>query len=683
MRIGLVLNILDEQYQISIYEGIKNRVKELGIELICMQEEFACVTSNLFSKSDHKLNFFNLDGIILLTSVIADSYIINTKADVTKIFGDIPVVSAGEKVEGIPSVMIQTDDSMKQLVEHLILHHNYKNFVYIGGSPKHHDSNFREDIFIKTIEAYKPWYPELNYVIKYGLFSEHDAIQAMKDYYQENPNANPDVIVCASDNMAIGIYKFYNMNQDNPLIKPCAVTGFDDIRQAKYIIPALTTIKQPLKEIGEKAVNQIVKLIEKKDVEDEIYIESKFVIRNSCGCSESIEEWKEPSKFVENLQKNYVKLEILLRTVSRIAQELNYNEELIGLKYVINKNMEEMGIRDFCILKYVDKKEFIKPIYVRRNGINFLEFAGDKKMTITDFYEKYIYYDKDIPSSLILKVLQTNNESLGFVIYDAPETELPYLWTISTNISQALMKIDVIEERKRYSDFLEQEVKKRTKELILADNKRLDVEAQVLKISEMERQRFSTDLHDDICQRLAGISMLCRSYSKQDAVVKKEDMVELTELISDTLQTTRQYAHNSYPVEIESLGLNHSLNNLCNTYEKQSGIKCEYNWLIEEDYKFSKIQQINIFRIIQEALHNVSKHAKANNALVEIKYDKKKIVISIIDDGIGFNSRVSKKGLGLNSMQYRANQIGAKFQMKKNKPKGTVVLLQLSKENIE
>ena len=102
----------------------------------------------------------------------------------------------------------------------------------------------------------------------------------------------------------------------------------------------------------------------------------------------------------------------------------------------------------------------------------------------------------------------------------------------------------------------------------------MEVEGEVLRISEIERQRFSTDLHDDICQRLAGISMLCRSYSKNEEGAKKEEMEELAQLISQTLQTTRQYAHNSYPVELESLGLNRSINNLCNSFENTTGIKC-------------------------------------------------------------------------------------------------------------
>lgn len=157
-------------------------------------------------------------------------------------------------------------------------------------------------------------------------------------------------------------------------------------------------------------------------------------------------------------------------------------------------------------------------------------------------------------------------------------------------------------------------------------------------------------------------------------------MEELTELVSDTLQTTRQYAHSSYPVEIESLGLKNSLSNLCNNYEKQNGIKCNYQWLLDEEYSFTKTQEINIFRIIQEALHNVLKHACAQNVEVMLKDTSKKIIISIKDDGVGFVKKVKKIGLGLNSMQYRANQSGGEFKISKQKTKGTLVSIQFPKE---
>ena len=127
------------------------------------------------------------------------------------------------------------------------------------------------------------------------------------------------------------------------------------------------------------------------------------------------------------------------------------------------------------------------------------------------------------------------------------------------------------------------------------------------------------------------------------------------------------------------------LSNLCNSFAAQSGINCNYEWGVPKGVHFDKTQKLNIFRIIQEALHNIMKHSKAKNVEVSVKDEGKKTVIRVIDDGVGFvnNTEDKGKGLGLNSMQYRANQIGAAFVIKQNKPNGTCVQLSISNKLLE
>lgn len=679
MRIGLIINILNEEYQISIFKGIRKRTEELGIELLCFQDEnFKLDSSTLTGKFPQK-DFFNLDGIILLGSSLSDADELQNKETLEKIWGDIPIVSVGQKIENIPSFLIQTDDSMRGLVDHLVNHHKYNHFIYLSGPKTHSDARKRELVFIKTLEEYKKTIPEIEYVIKAGSFDERQAIEEMEECYNEHPDFNPDVIVCANDSMAIGVYKFFKINSDKPGIKECAVTGFDDIPKGRFALPSLTTIHQPLAEIGDAAVDALVKLVKNYSLPEEHFIESKLVLRNSCGCNTI----KNLSGFTEELQRNYVNSEELLMLVSNVGQDLNYCETEDNLKTVINQDVEQLEIENFCVIRFphhsnrrgaagVDDMNIV-PVYVKRGGKLLNDFPMHEQ-TIGEFYENYLNQGRKGPKTLCFKFLISGNIVFGFILYDAPEKVLQYVVPISTDIAQAFSRIEANEERRRHSEYLEKEVSKRTQELIESNNKRMQVEAEVLKISELERQRFSTDLHDDICQRLAGISMLCRSYSNQQKPVEKAQMDELAELISETLQTTRQYAHNSYPVELESLGMDHSINNLCNSFENQSGINCVYEWALESDSIFNKMQKLNIFRIIQEALHNVMKHSKAENVYVTVKQIQKDVIVQIKDDGCGFNSAHSdSNGIGLNSMQYRANQIGATFTVKQNKPKGTCI----------
>ena len=687
MRIGVVLNILDEEYQISVYKGVVQKAQELGVELVCFQQENAHITEDEpVARFPHK-EYFDLDGIILITSVITGNAEFVTKADIERVWGDIPVVSVGQKIEGVPSVLIETEDSMKQLVEHLVLTHKYRKFLFISGSEDHPDAEVREQIFTKTMEAYKPWFSDLEYVLKRGYFTEVAAIRAMTEYMDET-KAAPDVVVCANDNMAIGVYKYFKINCNNPDIKECAVTGFDDIPQAMFEIPSLTTVHQPLNEIGAKSLELMEEILKGKTVPEEVFIESRVVYRKSCGCSGSKDDFASDEEQFRAMQAKYVQSETLLRMVSHIGQDLNYGETFGALKYVVRQNLNQLGLNNFCILKFSQgntkglhaKNMPVDPLFVRRSGNECYEFDREMRMPLGQFYRRFYEIDPNTKPSMILKFLNAGNELIGCIFYEADENVLPYLSSIAINIAHGLNRITLAEERKKRSEFLEREVNERTKELVEANNRRMEVEAEILKISELERQRFSNDLHDDICQRLAGISMLCRSYSNQDAPVEKNQMLELAQLIGETLQTTRQYAHNSYPVELESLGMNHSLSNLCDSFTAQSGIKCQYEWGMPKGVHFDKIQKLNIFRIIQEALHNVLKHSQAKNVKVSVKPEARKTLIQVVDDGVGFvnDSKGNSKGLGLNSMQYRANQIGASFVIKSNKPCGTCVQLSLS-----
>ena len=698
MRIGVVLNILDEEYQISVYKGIVKKAQEMGVELICFQQENSHITEDEPISRFPNKEYFDLDGIILITSVITGNSEFVTKKDVERVWGDLPVVSLGQKIQGVPSVLIETEDSMKQLVEHLIINHKYRKFLFISGSADHPDAEVREQIFTKTMDAYRPWFSDLEYTLKRGFFTEVAAIHAMTEYMDENKKV-PDVVVCANDNMAIGVYKYFKVNCNNSDIKECAVTGFDDIPQARFEIPSLTTVHQPLNEIGERSLELIYELVEGKKIPEEVFIESRVVYRKSCGCKGSKDDFASDEAQFRAMQANYVQSETLLRMVSHIGQDLNYGESFGALKYVVRQNLNQLGLDNFCICRFTGDKTKqghiknipVDPLFVRRSGNECYEFDREMKMPLGQFYRRFYEIDPLTKPSMIFKNLYAGNELIGYIFYEADENVLPYLSSIAINIAHGLNRINLSEERRKHSEYLEREVNERTKELVEANNRRMEVEAEILKISELERQRFSNDLHDDICQRLAGISMLCRSYSNQEKPIEKAQMVELAQLIGETLQTTRQYAHNSYPVELESLGINHSLSNLCDSFTAQSGIKCDYEWYVGSDVNFDKIQKLNIFRIIQEALHNVMKHSKAQHVEVSVLKEGKKIVIRIIDDGVGFDyysaekgkSGSKGKGLGLNSMEYRANQIGASFMIKNNKPRGTCIQLSLSNKLLE
>ena len=673
MRIGLVLSVLDEEYQISVFEGIKRKAKEYGFELVCFQLETADLNTDAVISRIAEPAFFNLDCIILLTSVITDNYEIKTKDDVRKIWGNIPVISIGQEVLNLPSLLVKTEDSIKKLLDHMVFFHGYRRFLYISGSESHKDAIIREKIFFECMQSYKKLYPEITYTIENASFTETSAIDAMTSFFHDNPNADIDAVMCANDNMAIGVYKFLKMNKENGFVKELAVTGFDDIPQSRFSNPSLTTVSQSINLLGEKAVDVVKELLLGKSIKNNFYVGSEVIFRESCGCRDEIKE-KQSAVFFNQLQKKYINSENMLRIVTRLGQSLNFAQDCQGIRYVMKEAVLEFNSKNFSVLKFLSRdKDLVEleALFVYKNGCDISEKYEKRTLSLGDFYKEL-----SSESPLIFKYLYSGDEIVGCILYDVPIKGMPYINSVSINLAQALVRIQLLDERQRYALQLEKDVAVRTAEVVEANKKMLEVEAQVLKVSEMERQRFSNDLHDDICQRLAGISMLCKSYSAREQPVTKGEMLELSHLIGDTLQTTRQYAHNSYPVELEKLGLNQSVGNLCNSFEKQTEIKCRYSWNIPPSITFSDMQALNIFRIVQESLHNVMKHSGARSVFVTIAEENRLVSVSVCDDGKGFSAGGKKRGLGLDSMQYRANQIDAKFSIAPIMPHGTEIKIE-------
>lgn len=284
--------------------------------------------------------------------------------------------------------------------------------------------------------------------------------------------------------------------------------------------------------------------------------------------------------------------------------------------------------------------------------------------------------------------MRSGKEYLGLIVYEADDAVHPHVCSGAIYIANTLKRLRILDDEKERSRLLEKEVSLRTQALLDANEKlkeearrRIAVEAEVLRISEMERLRFSLDLHDDICQRLAGISMCCKSLTS--GLSPQTLLPELSEMIDETLHLTRQYAHDSFPMELDTLGLNEALARLCHSLNTQTKLECSYSWKAPSKSPLSASEDINVYRIIQEALQNVIKHSKATKVSVSIISGETEFIVRVQDNGEGNphleEGEMSPKenrrqeGLGLRSMQYRAHQLNAAYVFHSSKKSGTLV----------
>lgn len=201
----------------------------------------------------------------------------------------------------------------------------------------------------------------------------------------------------------------------------------------------------------------------------------------------------------------------------------------------------------------------------------------------------------------------------------------------------------------------------------------------VNKIREEEQIYFARQIHDKLGQQLMKLKMdiiwLNSKITEQTDEIKEKVDTAIV-LLNDTVETTRQIDAELRPRILDDLGLFAALDWQSAEFTKNTGIKSDLKIGFEEP-EFSKFLSINIFRIYQETLSNISRHAKAKLVKTEISYENGNMIMSIHDDGNGFNVSKTKnvKTLGVSGMKDRASALNGTMKIRSAPHQGTTIIL--------
>ncbi|MBS1796635.1 MAG: hypothetical protein JSS81_22570 [Acidobacteria bacterium] len=199
---------------------------------------------------------------------------------------------------------------------------------------------------------------------------------------------------------------------------------------------------------------------------------------------------------------------------------------------------------------------------------------------------------------------------------------------------------------------------------------------QLIESQERERKRIAQELHDGLGQNL----LIIKNRAQLGLAVKDKDeqFGEIRESVTDALAEVRAIAYNLRPLHIDRLGLTSTIEEMIEEIEEVSGIAITYDVAPIDDF-FSKENEINFYRIVQECLNNIVKHSRAQRASVSIFRETRKLVLNIRDDGAGFDAvRVNeKRGLGLNGIAERAKILGGTYAIESEPGKGTTVAVEI------
>lgn len=187
---------------------------------------------------------------------------------------------------------------------------------------------------------------------------------------------------------------------------------------------------------------------------------------------------------------------------------------------------------------------------------------------------------------------------------------------------------------------------------------------------ERERERLAKDLHDGIGGTLAGIKMELESHMVQFGGNKQ--LVRISDLILSTYKEVRSISHNFAIPDLMKGDYKENLKNMIHNIPGKNKLHVQLN--IFQKIKWELVEsniKIELYRIIQESVTNIIKHANATNAEIQIIEDDGYLNITIEDDGKGFNTNAMKHGLGLRNLKSRVDVLKGKFEIDSSPGSGT------------
>jgi signal transduction histidine kinase len=250
-------------------------------------------------------------------------------------------------------------------------------------------------------------------------------------------------------------------------------------------------------------------------------------------------------------------------------------------------------------------------------------------------------------------------------------------WNIVIQFTSYAVVVMLITNLRNLRGALEIRVRQRAQALTREIAERERLERELLYVSEREQRRIGQDLHDGLCQHLAGTALAAQVVSDKIAGRKPidvRDAANVVELIEEGIQLARGMAKGLNPVEMNADGLMQSLQEFSGTASEMFRVsvrfECDSPVLIRDESVAE-----HLYRIAQEAVGNAIKHGKANTIVIQLSAVEEGFLLRIQDDGAGIPDPLpANSGMGLRIMANRSHVIGASFSARADSAEGGTVV---------
>lgn len=281
--IGYLLENVPDGYEFICWTGIVSAARELNANLLCFAGGRLSAdpkTPNLQNVLFDLVNENNVDGLIISSSPIGNDIDYESLRKFINRFSPIPMVSIGTPFKGITSLSVENAQGMNDLVTHMIDEHGLKKIAFIKGPVSNIEANIRYEAYLSALkEAGIEPDPRLVVEGDYLRDSGRYAIVELLD----KRRADFDALIAANDFMAL--YAMKELQKRGISVpEDVAIGGFDNVDEGVFDIPSITTVHQPLYEVGFQSVVTLLHILNGKKVPELITLPTRLTIRNSCGC---------------------------------------------------------------------------------------------------------------------------------------------------------------------------------------------------------------------------------------------------------------------------------------------------------------------------------------------------------------------------------------------------------------
>jgi len=213
---------------------------------------------------------------------------------------------------------------------------------------------------------------------------------------------------------------------------------------------------------------------------------------------------------------------------------------------------------------------------------------------------------------------------------------------------------------------------------------RSELAQKLISTQESTLRHVSRELHDEFGQILTAIGSMLARAGKQipENSPLRSDLREVGEVAQQTLEKVRSLSQALHPMMLEESGLENTLDWYLPVMERQSGIHISYE-KSGEPFEVNGNGAIHVYRVLQEALNNVSRHAGVKQAWVRLRFTSTGLNLEVEDHGSGIAPTAMKKGIGMVAMRERAELLGGTMEVGKPSQGGTVVRLAVPRESLD